>query len=151
MHSRNPSGCTLALGVGSVSNINENQGCFLGGKGGPCVWMTILPLSVCRLKVLGASPSWSPRDLSMSVEGELYLYQLQALTSDAVSLCSNWQSFRPHGFSFQHRSGYLASSFSWFYSVSSFKCRDKTFVSSHSSDHTIEWSKSSLFFSDRFW
>ena len=117
--------------------------------------MTTLPLSVCRLKVLGASPSWSPRDLSMSVEGELYFYQLQALTADAVSLCSNWQSFRSRGFSLQHRSGYLAPSSSWFSSVSSFKCRDKTFVSSHISDHTIEWSKSSLFFfsvdSDNLW
>ena len=36
-------------GVDSASNRNEHQEYFLGGKGGRCVELTILPPSMCRL------------------------------------------------------------------------------------------------------
>jgi hypothetical protein len=40
-----PSGRTTAPGVDSVSNRNEYQEYYLGGKGGQCVGLTTLPAS----------------------------------------------------------------------------------------------------------
>ena len=44
-HWHNPSGRTMALGADSVSNRNEYQEYFLGGKGGRYVGLTNLPPS----------------------------------------------------------------------------------------------------------
>jgi len=58
-------------GVDSVSNRDEYQEYFLGGKGGRCVGLTTL----CRMSwILGASTSWNPQGLSRPVMGLLYLF-----------------------------------------------------------------------------
>ena len=44
-HWHNPAGRTMAPGFDSVSNRNEYQDYFLGGKGGRCVGLTTLPPS----------------------------------------------------------------------------------------------------------
>jgi hypothetical protein len=72
-----------SLGVGgpevdSTSNTNEYQGTYWGGggvKGSRCVQLTTLPPSCAYcLEILGLSTSWSPKGLSRTVMGELYLY-----------------------------------------------------------------------------
>jgi hypothetical protein len=45
-----------------------HQEYFLGGNGGRCIWLTTLPPSCADcLVILGASTSWSPKDLSRPV------------------------------------------------------------------------------------
>jgi hypothetical protein len=44
-HCHNLSGRTIALGLTQPLNRNEYQDYFLGGKGGRCLGLTILPLS----------------------------------------------------------------------------------------------------------
>jgi hypothetical protein len=56
---------TMGPTVDSVSNTNEYQKYFLGGKGGRCVGLKTLPPSCAYcLEILGASTSWSPKGLS---------------------------------------------------------------------------------------
>ena len=61
-----------ASGVDSVSNRNEYQEYFLGGKGGRCVGLTALPPSCVEY----SSTFWNPQGLSRPVMGLLYLYML---------------------------------------------------------------------------
>jgi hypothetical protein len=57
-------------GVDSASNRNEYQEYFLGGKGGRCVFLTILPPSYAAyLECLGAPNSCIPQGLSRPVMG----------------------------------------------------------------------------------
>jgi len=51
-----PSGRTVARGVDSASNRNEYQEYFLGGKGGRCLGLTILPPSCA-----GCLEIWEPQ------------------------------------------------------------------------------------------
>jgi len=54
--------------TGSAHNRNEYQEHLLGGKGGWCLGMTILPPSFTdRLKIPGASNSWSSKGLPRPV------------------------------------------------------------------------------------
>jgi hypothetical protein len=62
-HWLNPSGRTM---VDTASNRNVYQEYLLGGKGGRCVRLTILP--PC-LEILEVSTSWSPRGLPKTVMG----------------------------------------------------------------------------------
>jgi hypothetical protein len=61
--------------IDSASNGNEYQEYLLGGKGGRCVRLTTLPPSCADCQEsLGASTSWSPKDLWRPVMWWLYLY-----------------------------------------------------------------------------
>ena len=44
-HCHSPSSCTMAMGSTQISNVNEYQEYFLGGKDGWCVGLTTLPPS----------------------------------------------------------------------------------------------------------
>jgi hypothetical protein len=67
-HRLNSSSCTTAQWVDPASNRNEYHGYLLGGKGGPCVGLTILPCSWADcLEILGTSTSWSPKGPSRPV------------------------------------------------------------------------------------
>jgi hypothetical protein len=66
----NPSCRTMALTLGWLCLWqNYYQGYLLVGKGGRCIWLTILPLLYpdC-LEILGVSNSWNPKGLSMPVK-----------------------------------------------------------------------------------
>jgi hypothetical protein len=59
--------------VDSASNRREYQGYLLGGKGGRCIGLTMLPPSCADcLEILNVSNSWSPNGLSRPVMGLLY-------------------------------------------------------------------------------
>jgi hypothetical protein len=59
-----------------------------GGKGGRCLGLQTLPTSCAEcLEILGASTSWSPKDLSMPVVGYFYCMKLVIMplfSKDAV-------------------------------------------------------------------
>jgi len=74
-------------GVDTASNRNKYQGYSPGGKGGRCLRLTTLPLSMCRLSWnLGTSISWNPQGLSRPVMRLLLLLPLpeQLLFSQAI-------------------------------------------------------------------
>jgi hypothetical protein len=68
----------------SVSNTNEYQEYYLGGKGGRCIRLTTISLSCSDCPEIcgevGASTSRNPQDLFRLVEGllyfNLYLYHI---------------------------------------------------------------------------
>jgi hypothetical protein len=64
---------SVALWWTQPLNRNQYQEYFLGGKGGRCVGLTILPPSCADFGILGASTSWNPKGLSSSVMGVLYI------------------------------------------------------------------------------
>jgi hypothetical protein len=66
----------IILSVDSASNTNGYQEYFLGGKGGRCVGLTILPPSCADcLRNLAALTSWNPLSLTRPVMGLLYLFR----------------------------------------------------------------------------
>jgi hypothetical protein len=61
-------------GLNSASDINEYQGCLMGGKGGQRVRLTTFPPSRAdSLKTQAASTPWNPKGLSRPVQGCLNL------------------------------------------------------------------------------
>jgi hypothetical protein len=56
-------------GVDSAPNRNEYQEYFLGGKGGRCFWLTIVPPSWSDYHEI-----WEPQGLSRPVMGLLYFF-----------------------------------------------------------------------------
>jgi hypothetical protein len=65
-----PSSCTMALGLTQPLTEICARGIFFGGKGGWCRRLTTLPPSCADcLEILGASTSWSPKDLSRPAQG----------------------------------------------------------------------------------
>jgi hypothetical protein len=74
-HWLNLSGRIMALGWTQPLRSNEYQECFLGSKGGWCVWLTFPPSCADCLDILEASTSWSPQSLSRPVQWLLYYIQ----------------------------------------------------------------------------
>jgi hypothetical protein len=67
-HWLNPSNCTIALGLTQPRTEMSTRDFSVGDKGGRCIGLTILPSSCANcLEILGASTSWSPKDLSRPV------------------------------------------------------------------------------------
>ena len=86
-------------GVDSVSNRNEYQECFLGGKGGRCVRLTTYHYPVPLSRNLGTLTSWNPLSHSRPVTGLLYLFIFAfTISTEApgcyhsrINLISNWR------------------------------------------------------------
>jgi hypothetical protein len=71
---------TLLPWVDSASNRSKYEEYFLGGKGGWCIGLTILPPSCADyIKILGASTYWNAMGLSSPVMGLLYFHLLPLL------------------------------------------------------------------------
>ena len=62
-------------GVNPAYNRNEYQGCFLGCKGGNCIWLATFPPSCANCpEILRALTAWSLKGLPRPIWELLYLY-----------------------------------------------------------------------------